>query len=82
VSPDELNAHLHTVIVAPMTTSGRAYPWRIRCRFQQRSGYVVLDQLRTVDRERLVRKLGSLSGSTLVEVLGALQELFAAGETG
>jgi mRNA interferase MazF len=82
VSPDELNAHLHTVIVAPMTTSGRAYPWRIRCRFQRRSGYVVLDQLRTVDRERLVRKLGSLSGSTLVEVLGALQELFAAGETG
>src|SRR5512138_956433 len=52
VSPDELNAHLQTVIVAPMTTGGRAYPWRIRCRFQQRSGYVVLDQLRTVDRER------------------------------
>lgn len=82
VSPDELNAHLRTVIVAPMTTSGRAYPWRIRCRFQQRAGYVVLDQLRTVDRERLVRKLGSLSDSTLVEVLGALQELFADGEAG
>jgi mRNA interferase MazF len=65
-----------------MTTSGRAYPWRIRCRFQQRSGYVVLDQLRTVDRERLVKKLGSLSGSTLVDVLGVLQELFADGETG
>lgn len=80
VSPDELNAHLRTVIVAPMTTSGRAYPWRIRCRFQQRSGYVVLDQLRTVDRERLVKKLGSLSGSTLVAVLVALQELFADGE--
>ena len=82
VSPDELNAHLRTVIVAPMTTSGRAYPWRIRCRFQQRLGYVVLDQLRTVDRERLVKKLGSLSGSTLVEVLGALRELFADGEPG
>src|SRR3954465_1718024 len=55
VSPDELNAHLRTVIVAPMTTAGHAYPWRIRCRFQNRSGYVVLDQLRTVDRERLVK---------------------------
>jgi mRNA interferase MazF len=77
VSPDELNTHLRTVIVAPMTTGGRAYPWRIRCRFQQRSGYVVLDQLRTVDRERLVRKLGSLSGQTLADVLGALQEMFA-----
>ena len=82
VSPDELNAHLRTVIVAPMTTSGRAYPWRIRCRFQHRTGYVVLDQLRTVDRERLVRKLGRLSGSALVEVLVALQELFADGEAG
>ena len=82
VSPDELNAHLRTVIVAPMTTSGRAYPWRIRCRFQQRSGYIVLDQLRTVDRERLVKKLGRLAGSTLVAVLGALQELFANGEAG
>jgi mRNA interferase MazF len=77
VSPDELNAHLRTVIVAPMTTGGRAYPWRVRCRFQQRSGYVVLDQLRTVDRERLVKKLGVLSGPTLAEVLGVLQEMFA-----
>jgi mRNA interferase MazF len=77
VSPDELNAHLRTVIVAPLTTGGRAYPWRIRCRFQQRSGYVVLDQLRTVDRERLVKRLGALPGQTLTEVLAALQEMFA-----
>lgn len=77
VSPDELNAHLRTVIVAPLTTGGRAYPWRIRCRFQQRSGYVVLDQLRTVDRERLIKPLGTLSGQTLAEVLAALQEMFA-----
>jgi len=77
VSPDELNAHLHTVIVAPMTTAGRAYPWRVRCRFQKRSGYVVLDQLRTVDRERLVKRLGVLTNTTLLEVLGALQEMFA-----
>jgi mRNA interferase MazF len=77
VSPDELNAHLRTVIVAPMTTGGRAYPWRIRCRFQQRSGFVVLDQLRTVDRERLVKRLGALSSTTLSEVLDGLQEMFA-----
>ena len=77
VSSDDLNAHLGTVIVAPMTAAGRAYPWRIRCRFQQRSGYVVLDQLRTVDRERLVKRLGVLAPSTMPEVLGALQEMFA-----
>jgi mRNA interferase MazF len=77
VSPDELNAHLHTVIVAPMTTGGRAYPWRVRCRFQNRSGYVVLDQVRTVDRERLVQRLGGLSDATVSEVLARLQEMFA-----
>ena len=77
VSPDELNAHLQTVVIAPMTTSGRAYPWRIRCKFQNRSGYVVLDQLRTVDRERFVKRLGVLSAATLSEVLHGLQEMFA-----
>ena len=77
VSPDELNEHLRTVIVAPLTSSGRVYPWRIRCRFQNRSGYIVLDQLRTVDRERLVKRLGVLTAATLSEVLGGLQEMFA-----
>jgi mRNA interferase MazF len=77
VSPDELNAHLRTVIVAPMTTAGRPYPWRIKCRFQQRSGYVVLDQLRTIDRERLVQRLGALPNDTISAVLAGLQEMFA-----
>src|SRR5438552_4095402 len=77
ISPDELNAHLHTVIVAPMTTAGRTYPWRIRCRFRNRSGYVVLDQLRTVDHERLVKRLGALSSETMAKVLDGLQEMFA-----
>jgi mRNA interferase MazF len=77
VSPDELNAHLRTVIVAPLTTGARAYPWRVRCRFQRRYGYVVLDQLRTVDRGRLMKRLGALPSQTLAEVLGALQEMFA-----
>lgn len=77
VSPDELNAHLRTAVVAPMTTGGKAYPWRVRWRFQNRSGYVALDQLRTVDQERLVKRLGALAPDTLADVLGRLQEMFA-----
>lgn len=77
VSPDELNDHLRTVIVAPMTTGGRAYPWRPRCRFQGRVGFVALDQLRTVDAERLLKPLGDLDAETLSVVLNGLQEMFA-----
>jgi mRNA interferase MazF len=76
VSPNELNEHLRTAIVAPMTTGGHAYPWRVACRFQNRSGHVALDQLRTVDTERLVRRLGLLSGDTVETVLEVLQEMF------
>ena len=77
VSPDELNRHLLTVIVAPVTTGGHAYPWRIACRFQNRSGFVALDQLRTVDAERLVKRLGRLSVGTTTEALETFQEMFA-----
>jgi mRNA interferase MazF len=77
VSPDELNAHLATVIVAPLTTGGRPYPFRVACRFQSRAGSVVLDQLRTVDAARLVRRLGRLSPSTVESALGVLREMFA-----
>lgn len=76
VSPDELNAHLRTVIVAPMTTGGQAYPWRIPCRFQRRSGFVALDQLRTVDTDRLVKRMGVLDATTLRAVLDVLHEMF------
>lgn len=76
VSPDELNEHLRTVIVAPMTTGGQAYPWRIPCRFQSRAGLVALDQLRTVDGERLVKRLGQLSSGTTTAVLDTLHEMF------
>jgi mRNA interferase MazF len=76
VSPDELNEHLRTVIVAPMTTGGRAYPWRPRCRFQNRAGFVALDQLRTIDVERLVKPLGELETDTVIDVLNRLQEMF------
>jgi mRNA interferase MazF len=77
VSPDELNDHIGTAIVAPMTTGGRAYPWRPRCRFQNRAGFIALDQLRTVDAARLVKPLGRLDSATVVAVLHTLQEMFA-----
>ncbi|MBI2827786.1 MAG: type II toxin-antitoxin system PemK/MazF family toxin [Acidobacteria bacterium] len=77
ISPNELNQHLRTVIVAPMTTGGHAYPWRIACRFQHRSGFVALDQLRTVDSARPVKRLGRLSIGTTTEALETLQEMFA-----
>ena len=77
VSPDELNRHLRTVVVAPMTIGGHAYPWRIACRFRRRSGFVAVDQLRTVDTERLVKRLGRLDTDTVTAVLRVLQEMFA-----
>ncbi len=77
LSPDELNEHLSTVIVAPMTTGGHPYPFRVSCRFQKKDGFVVLDQLRTVDTQRLVRRLGRLSKPAVANSLGILQEMFA-----
>ena len=76
ISPDELNQHLRTVIVAPMTTGGQVYPWRVRCRFRDRTGFVALDQVRTVDSERFVRRVGRISPGTLTAVLASLQEMF------
>ena len=76
VSPDELNTNLRTFIVAPLTTGGHPYPFRAPCKFQGRSGYIVLDQIRTVDRDRLARRLGNLSSSTLGRALAILQEMF------
>jgi mRNA interferase MazF len=77
VSPDDLNLHLRTYIVAPLTTGSHGYPFRGACRFANRDGHVVLDQVRTVDRERLVRRLGRLAPATLGKVLAVLQEMFA-----
>jgi len=76
VSPDELNQYLRTAIVAPLTTGGQAYPWRVPCRFQGRSGFIALDQLRTVDAERLVKRLSRLAPETLTAMLRGLQEMF------
>jgi mRNA interferase MazF len=77
ISPDELNHYLDTVIVAPMTTAGHDYPFRPTCRFSGKDGRVALDQLRTVDRGRLRKRLGSLSARSLSSVFAVLAEMFA-----
>ena len=77
ISPDEMNRHIATVIVAPMTTRGQDYPTRIPCTFQGKSGMVVLDQVRTIDKGRLVRRLGTIRSETRVKVLDCLSELFS-----
>ena len=77
VSPDEMNQHLQTVIVAPMTTTLRSYPTRVSLRFQGKSGQAALDQLRAVDRQRLVRKLGTASPSAAQQASDVLLEMFS-----
>ena len=77
ISPDEMNRHIGTVIFAPLTTKGRPYPTRIPVRFQRKSGQVVLDQIRTIDKTRLVRRLGKISDKATREVLAVLGEMFA-----
>jgi mRNA interferase MazF len=77
ISPDEMNEYIRMVIVAPMTTTGRPYPTRVSCRFQRKAGQIVLDQIRTVDKARLVRRLGRVDKRTQTKVLTSLAELFA-----
>jgi len=78
VSPDEMNRPIATVIVAPLTTQGKAYPTRVACHFQGKDGLIILDQLRTVDKVRLVKRLGRLTSSEQETVLQILAEMFAA----
>jgi mRNA interferase MazF len=77
ISPDEMNRFISTVIVAPMTTKGKDYPTRVPCTFQGKKGQVVLDQIRTIDKERLVKKLGTISSNVQKNILNILQEMFA-----
>lgn len=77
VTPDEMNRHIRTVIVAPMTSRGRPYPTRVPCRFRGKTGQIALDQIRTVDKSRLVRKRGRLDAETGARVLAVLGEMFA-----
>ena len=76
VSPDEMNHHIGTVIIAPMTTKGRDYPTRVPCTFQGVDGQIVLDHIRTVDKTRLAKKLGRLSPAASDRVLNVLIEMF------
>lgn len=78
ISPDELNRHISTVIIAPMTTKGRDYPTRIACKFRGKQGQIVLDQIRTVDKFRLVKKVGKIDDLTQTKVLAKLKEMFSA----
>jgi mRNA interferase MazF len=77
ISPDEMNRHIRTVIIAPMTTKGRSYPTRVTCEFQGKQGQIVLDQIRTVDKSRLLRKLGRIDSQTEMRVLSVLHDMFA-----
>lgn len=77
ISPNEMNKYIATVIVAPMTTKGKSYPSRIPCKFQGKDGQIVLDQIRTVDKTRLVKRLGQISSDEQKAVLETLAEMFA-----
>lgn len=77
VSPDELNRHLSTFIVAPLMTGAFDYPFRVACRFKKKDSHIVLDQIRTIDRRRLVRRMGRISEPALAKALGTLREMFA-----
>jgi len=77
VSPDELNGHLSTFIVAPLTSGSHRYPFRVQCRFQKKDGHIVLDEIRTIDRRRLVRRTGRISSPALDKALERLREMFA-----
>jgi mRNA interferase MazF len=72
-----MNHHVRTVIVAPMTTAGKDYPTRIHCTFNKKKGQIALDQIRTLDKTRLIKKLGSIDPISQVKVLSVLQQLFA-----
>jgi len=77
ISPDEMNRHIKTVIVAPMTSTAKKYPTRVTCTFRKKQGQVVLDQIRTLDKSRLIKKLGEIDSKTQLDVISTLQRLFA-----
>ncbi len=77
ISPNEMNRNIRTVIIAPMTSAQKKYPTRVSCTFQKKKGQIVLDQLRTIDKARLIRKLGTIESKDQLEVISILQQLFA-----
>ena len=77
ISPDEMNRNIRTVIIAPMTSAQKEYPTRVSCTFQKKKGQIVLDQLRTIYKARLIRKLGTIDSKDQLQVISILQRLFA-----
>ena len=77
VSPDEMNRNIRTVIIAPMTSTQKNYPTRVSCTFLKKEGQIVLDQIRTIDKTRLIKKLGTISSRAQLDVISILQKLFA-----
>jgi len=76
-SPDEMNHNIRTVIIAPMTSAQKEYPTRVSCTFQKKKGQIVLDQLRTIDKIRLIKKLGTIDSKSQLGVISILQRLFS-----
>jgi mRNA interferase MazF len=77
ISPDEMNRNIRTVIIAPMTSAQKEYPTRVSCTFRKRQGQIVLDQVRTVDKARLIQKIGTIDSKAQLDVISVLQRLFA-----
>ncbi len=77
VSPDEMNRNIRTVIIAPMTSTQKDYPTRVSCTFRKKQGQIVLDQIRTIDKARLIKKLGTIDSRAQLDIISVLQRLFA-----
>jgi mRNA interferase MazF len=77
ISPDEMNRNIRTVIIAPMTSAQKEYPTRVSCTFRKKQGQIVLDQLRTIDKTRLIQKVGTIDSKAKLDVISVLQRLFA-----
>jgi len=75
ISPDEMNAFIKTIIIAPLTTKSRKYPTRVAVDFDNKEGWIVLDQIRSIDRQRLIKKLGKISGNEIAAVKAVLKEM-------
>jgi mRNA interferase MazF len=77
VSPDEMNENIRTVIVAPITSATKEYPTRVSFLFRKKTGQIVLDQIRTIDKSRLIKRLGTIDSKTQLDVVSVLQRMFA-----
>jgi mRNA interferase MazF len=77
VSPDEINQNIRTVIIAPMTSTSKDYPTRVSCVFRKKQGHIVLDQMRTIDKTRLIKRLGTIDSKDQLDVVSVLQRMFA-----